>query len=246
VAFEVCNCVICGFYIIPEIKTINGKVSANWSRGKCKSCGRYAHHNCLEMSFIPSKAFLCKKIKYHLGLGGIDIVGFDCSTSVGQPPLRRQDMCLICGSDASEDNFKYTCNNDCKYSAHLQCIRVLCRVTDVELFDRGVFCCDLVEYHLKPSEVNSCGTLRVATIKEMRLSLKKRGKVKTNKYSMKRKRWLNDEVECEYCGRWYGVNEANHLGTYCPGMSSSALSQESRNYPFAQLKRFRHITWKVP
>ena len=155
-------------------------------------------------------------------------------------------MCIICGNDTSVDGFKYACRNDCKFSAHLECIRVLCRVLNIELLDRSLFYCDSVEYHLKPSEVSSCRTFNEAKVKSLRTVIKRRGKIQTHKYSMKRKRWLNDEIECEYCGRWYGANETNHLGTYCSGMSPYGLSQDSRNYPFAQLKRFRHITWKVP
>ena len=245
-SFDIHNCVICGCNIIPKIVLVNGKKSASWSRGACKSCGRYAHQNCLDKCFISSKSFICKKIRWHLGPGGIDIEGLNSNLYVGEPPIRRQHMCIICGSTTLTDSFKYVCSNECKFSAHLECIRVLCRATNIEIFDRNTFCCDLVEYHLKPSEVNSCRTFIETKIKALRTVMKRRGKIQTHRYSMKRKRWLNDEIECEYCGRWYGANETNHLGTYCSGMSSYGLSQDSRNYPFAQLKRFRHITWKVP
>jgi len=57
---------------------------------------------------------------------------------------------------------------------------------------------------------------------------------------------MNEEIECEYCGRWYGLNETNHLEVFCTAMNGVGLNDETRRYPYAKLKRFRHITWKVP
>ena len=81
---------------------------------------------------------------------------------------------------------------------------------------------------------------------QLSVTLKLRGQVNTSKYSNKRKRWLNDEIECEMCGRWYGINETNHTAEFCKDAPGSPITNRSRPYPFAHLKRFRCLTYKVP
>ena len=76
--------------------------------------------------------------------------------------------------------------------------------------------------------------------------VKTRGRVGSSTYSKKRKRWLNDEIECEFCGRWYSTEESNHLEIYCTGMFGESLTDSNKFYPFSRLKRFRHLTRKVP
>ncbi len=74
----------------------------------------------------------------------------------------------------------------------------------------------------------------------------RRGKVQTQKYNNKRKRWTNDEIQCEFCGRWYGVNESRHTAAFCAGADGDPITQRNIVYPFAFIKRFRHLTRKVP
>ena len=68
----------------------------------------------------------------------------------------------------------------------------------------------------------------------------------TSRYNNRQKRWLNDEIECEHCGRWYGVNETNHVAKYCNGAQGDPITSDNLSYPFAHLKRFKHLTMLVP
>ena len=88
--------------------------------------------------------------------------------------------------------------------------------------------------------------LHGGTWKSFRAGVIKRGKVLTSRYQKRQRRWLNDEVECEFCGRWYGVNELRHNAAYCSAASGDPITRENLPYPFAHIKRFKHLTLKVP
>ena len=155
-------------------------------------------------------------------------------------------MCLICGNSIECFGAVYFCNNNCGYSVHEKCLTVLYKALNKVIPHIEEFMCSKITHHIKPDEVTECAENDPVKMKALRAVLLHRGKINTRSYNNKRKRWMNDEIECEFCGQWYGANETNHLSSFCTGMNDLGLTEETKQYPFCQLKRFKHITWKVP
>ena len=112
--------------------------------------------------------------------------------------------------------------------------------------NRNLFSCRAIVYQIMPCEIH--GVLHGTDLSKKKLMkrIKNRGKVRTSNYRNRQKRWLNDEIECVHCGRWYGVNESRHNALYCDGADGDPLVDRNLPYPFAHLKRFKHLTLKVP
>ena len=108
------------------------------------------------------------------------------------------------------------------------------------------FNCNLVKYQLKPDEIGQINSCENSELKNWKKLMVKRGEVKSGKYLKRQRRWANDEIQCEFCGRWYGVNEIKHNAQFCVAASGQPLTERNLPYPFAYLKRFRHLTRKVP
>ena len=126
------------------------------------------------------------------------------------------------------------------------CVECLAAIMDKAIWSRRKFRCSEVVHQLKPCEVVSWQNATAADRIGLRKTILKRGKVQTAKYKKRQRRWINDEVECELCGRWYGVNELEHNAAYCSQASGEPITERNLAYPFAYLKRFKHLTRKVP
>ncbi len=158
-------------------------------------------------------------------------------------------MCLICGdTENSKSPINYKCTNKCKFYAHGQCVRIHSCILKIDITDRNAFQCSSVKYQLKPCEVQNllAVTAEKQEIKKTITRIKSRGQVNTNRYKNNMRRWVNDEIKCEFCLRTYGTNELRHNAAYCTGAAGDPIGSSNIAYPFAFLKRFRHITFKVP
>lgn len=158
-------------------------------------------------------------------------------------------MCLICGdTKSSKSPINYKCTNKCKFYAHEECVRIHSYTLKHDITDRTVFQCSSVKYQLKPCEVQNllAVTVQQAERSKFIAKIKNRGQVNTSRYKNNMRRWVNDEIKCEFCLRIYGTNELRHNAAYCTGAAGDPIGSTNIAYPFAFLKRFRHITFKVP
>ena len=236
-------CVICGFSIIPR-ETASGVTM--YDSANCLKCKRRAHRDCSFNLFMTKKSFVCNKVTRHLGVNGSELMG-PVVTSNSAPPPRRKDMCLVCGSESENaDDDWIMCVMRCGFGVHAKCLKVLCRIKGCSVVNSSEFQCSMVCYQMKPWEVEIGLHCNGGTWKSFRAGVIKREKVLTSRYQKRQRRWLNDEVECEFCGRWYGVNELRHNAAYCSAASGDPITRENLPYPFAHIKRFKHLTLKVP
>ena len=151
-------------------------------------------------------------------------------------------MCLVCG-DIIGSIESSECQKKCKFKVHSRCFSINCKLSGYD----GSFCCSMVKYQFRPSELSKVSNVVSSDdVKYLQKISKSRGRVNTAKYHGKRKRWENEEIQCEYCKKWYGLNESDHVALYCEAAIGSPITDRNRRYPFASLKRFRHISWKVP
>ena len=161
-------------------------------------------------------------------------------------PVRKSKKCLVCGDQAGEDLHVYKCVNKCNYFSHEVCVKVHAAVVNEDLYSRSEFKCETVLYQIRPDEIDDNIELEWDNLVKLSETLKLRGMVNTAKYNNKRKRWINDEIQCELCRKWYGVNEGGHSADLCRVAPGSPITDRNRPYPFAHLKRFRCMTYKVP
>jgi len=224
------TCVVCGYKFV-----ITPSSEAPVTCGKCH---RFAHARCAKNLFMDDKNFLCSKIDRHLGRNSVELFG--PKTVIREPLPRRHERCLICGDT---DDIDVLCNKNCGFGCHSMCLEYMCGIMDREEIDAAEFCCQFVEYQIMPCEVVDMMAGEVDVVKAKVL---KRGKVLSHKYNNRQKRWLNDEIECEFCGRWFGVNESRHVAQFCTGVVGDPISEANMPYPFAHIKRFKHLTRKTP
>ena len=239
-------CVICGYNIEFEVNLAGRK---NYKMAKCKKCNRGAHEKCSYNLFMSKKSFLCSKILRHLGKGSKEIFSHIMDEPLEKPnfPPRRKEMCLICGStDGRQKKNNLPCVHRCGFYAHHRCVRALGAITGQNLVNRNLFSCRAVVYQFMPCEIHGITNWPNEKRANLIKRIKQRGKVNTSRYNNRQKRWLNDEIECEHCGRWYGVNETNHVAKYCNGAQGDPITSDNLSYPFAHLKRFKHLTMLVP
>ena len=204
------------------------------------------HKKCIAGLFIKVKSFRCCLVKYHLGVDGSNIFGPVSTRSLSSVPVRSCSNCLVCGGSIANDSDNVMCIKNCGYGTHLECVKVLFDMQKINNRSLESFQCSDVIYHLKEDEVK-VGINGNRKDKDMLYKrVKTRGRVGSSTYLKKRKRWMNDEIECEFCGRWYSTEENNHFEFYCAGMFGEGLTDSNKFYPFSRLKRFRHLTRKVP
>ena len=104
------------------------------------------------------------------------------------------------------------------------------------------FCCNLISHYLKPSEVVFCAELLETDKKSVELLLKRRGRIDTSRYTSKRKRYMNPEIECVHCGEMIPINEENHVLAHCSAsFASTPVPTKDREYIFMKLKRVRRM-----
>ena len=228
----------------------------------CKKCNRLAHDSCITELFIPKKAFVCRKISRHLGeqskeiyglkeVGGYDIdIGSDDDESevhklLKPPEPRRREMCLICGDVKLARGIVIKCTEDCEFFCHNSCLKLHNMVTN-SCISENMFMCSDVLYQMRPVEVAKALSGGEVGLRKIREVLKRRGSVLSPKYNRKRKRWMNDEIQCMKCNMWYDTNEQDHVALYCRAAAGYPITDRNRSYPFAHLKRFRHLTRLVP
>ena len=156
-------------------------------------------------------------------------------------------LCEECAtlSHPSSKSYEAAKNQEVDIFLVSECLTVLRDIKGISSED-FVFECSCVTYQLKEDEVNKCLNSSRHLCREVYKTIKARGKVGSSRFEKKRKRWLNDEIVCQYCGKLYGTNEKNHLEVFCSGMYGEGLTAENSAYPFSRLKRFRHLTRKTP
>ena len=108
------------------------------------------------------------------------------------------------------------------------------------------FDCNLVEYQFRYSEVNQNCVNNGFNVGALTKIAKRRGKINSAKYSNKRKRWENDEIQCDQCGNWFGLNESDHIASFCTAANGDRISRDNLDYPYACIKRFRHLCRMTP
>ena len=197
---------------------------------------------------MTKKSFKCRFMKRHLGKGGKEIYGisgikkFDPKT-----PIRRRDMCLVCGDlvDGKFDNMFCT-KTECEFGAHLECLEAHVMVMGISMYEDDTFTCSDIKYQFRRYEVLMHSTLDVISVSKLTKIATKRGMVNSAKYSNQCKRWENDEIQCPDCNKWIDLYEKNHASCFCPAADGEPISDRNINYPFACIKRFKHITLKVP
>ena len=158
--------------------------------------------------------------------------------------MRKQCRCLVCGDDV-EKMVTWSCTLDCKFRVHEKCAFCLEAVLG-ETWSRDTFRCEHIAFQMHPHEVLSGSELNDSDVARLRSLLVSRGKVNTAKYSVKTKRWVNEEVNCRKCHRWYGLNETDHHATYCTGVVGTPLPRRDTPYLLSRCKRFRHLAFKTP
>ena len=239
-------CLVCGYYVLPNIIMNGNRKIVQYKEGECGTCKRKIHKKCIAGLFIKVKSFRCCLVKYHLGKDGGNIFGPVDTTSLSSVPAKSCSNCLVCGSSIVNYSDNVMCSKNCSYGTHLECAKVLFDMKTTSSSSLESFKCSDVIYQLKEDEVK-VGIKGNKKEKDLLYKkVKTRGRVGSSTYSKKRKRWLNDEIECAFCGRWYSTEENNHLEVYCTGMFGESLTDSNKFYPFSRLKRFRHLTRKVP
>ena len=117
--------------------------------------------------------------------------------------------------------------------------------------------CSSIEYQLKPKEIEKCirrvdgfrrgGDLCAAhlcpdNVDALRKLAKRRGKVNVKTYTVRQRRWKNEDYFCNFCKRWVSVNEVDHYESWCSGIPGTPTSSSSTVYIASRCKRFRHLT----
>ena len=225
------HCRICGYWVIGDKFTT------------CRICKKAVHTKCVEVLRIPKMSFKCSRINYFLGRNG-ELVK-DPDHAPMEPPVRKKQRCLICGDEVSK-SVSIACVLECSFSAHEDCVKCLEVIVKKPLSEDNFRCSDVI-FQMRPEQIlrgeHLCCESSVANLQNVLNSI---GRVNTAKYSMKTKRWVNEEVNCRKCHRWYGLNEADHHSTYCTGIEGTPLPRRDTPYLLSRCKRFRHISWKTP
>jgi hypothetical protein len=238
-------CVVCGYKI--EYKNSGESNSSPlWDHKICRDCGRSGHPECIKWTFIKGKTFRCRYIKRQLGKNGIELFhsGKSTMTHRGRPIVPRL-TCIICGEQIVFGDLH--CNQKCGYSAHPKCIQAHEAVLgNTEYLITEQFDCNLVEYQFRYSEIQTNVINNKINVSALTKIAKKREKINSAKYSNKRKRWENDEIQCDDCGQWFGLNESDHIASFCTAAKGDPISKDNLDYPYACIKRFRHLCRKTP
>ena len=208
----------------------------------CRICKKPSHTYCVDAIRVPRGSFKCSRVTYFLGKGGALMK--DPERAPSKPPIQKKQRCLVCGDDVTETSV-WHCTLKCEFKAHDKCVSFLADVLDKNL-TKDTFCCSDVSYQFRPDEVENDVMPGSIAVKAWRSKLLARGSVNTAKYSVKTKRWVNEEVNCRFCHRWYGLNEADHHSTYCKAISGTPVPRRETPYLLSRCKRFRHISWKTP
>ena len=239
-------CLICGYFVKPTIVMSGGrKVVLYNGHGECGTCKRKIHKKCIAGLFLKTKSFRCCLVKYHLGKDAVNMFG-PAGQPTEQAPGILHSQCLVCGQELGNTVSRLMCSRDCNFGVHVDCMAVVSEIVGDNCRNESEFVCDKVVYQLKKEEVDKWNSCNATARRDLSRLVRMRGRVGSNRSSRKRRRWLNDEIECEFCGKWYSSDEKNHFEVHCTGMVGDGLTDENRAYPFSRLKRFRHLTRKVP
>ena len=85
-------------------------------------------------------------------------------------------------------------------------------------------------------------SIDLGSIRALKKLAKPRGKVKVEKYTVRQRRWENEDYFCNFCYRWVGVDERDHFESWCKGIPGIPTSSSSTVYIASRCKRFRHLT----
>ena len=222
------------------------RICGYWVHGDkfvtCKICKKASHVKCVDVLRIPKMSFKCSRVNYFLGRDAELLK--DPGIAPLEPPVLKKHRCLVCGENINARP-SIACTLQCSYRAHVDCIKCLEAIIGASL-NNDKFKCNDVIFQMRPEQVLRGQELQTSSVVSLRDVLKLNGKVNTAKYTVRTKRWLNEEVNCRKCHRWYGLNETDHHATYCTGIQGTPLPRRDTPYMLSRCKRFRHISWKTP
>ena len=148
---------------------------------------------------------------------------------------------MICSDDVEGSESLKCKKADCGYGAHEACAAVLADLNGVKLCSSR-FCCEDVNYYIKPSEVDELAESSVENLKSIRTRVTKRGVINTKLYTPKRKRYQNPNLICRRCGETIGINEEDHLLAYCSAsFASTPIPTRDFEYVSTKFKRIRRM-----
>ena len=186
-------------------------------------------------------SFHCRDISRPLSKPGIEI---EVANSEIKRPCRLDEKCLVCGDELNQDANQHIlrCSEDaCGYGAHESCMAVLAKVNGSSLLSDS-FCCNNVNFYIKPSEIRKLVNCSEIQFTQLKKAVIRRGVVDYKKYTPKRKRYLNPDIECDKCGKIIGINEEDHVLTHCSASSvGTPVPTRDFEYSFSKLKRLRRI-----
>ena len=125
------------------------------------------------------------------------------------------------------------------HGAHESCAAALSKLNE-RLLNSLNFCCNDVNYYLKPDEVSKLLNSGVAELARLKTALKSRGRINYKLYTPRRKRYANPDVTCEKCGETIGITECNHNERYCtaPGLGTPIPTRDYE-YIESRIRRAR-------
>jgi hypothetical protein len=233
---------MCGHELDLETLKSQGRILKSTDICSCKKCKRQAHRECVDKQFLVRSAFICSNISRFLGKDAIEL---QPKTVILAKPIREDMKCLICGDACyGADQDRLNCDvKGCCYGVHESCAAILSRVNG-GLLDAAIFNCNQVNYYLKPAEVRGLVLNDVPSEwDEIKLILRARGTIRHEKYTPKRKRYENPDIECNKCGEKVNINEPDHELAYCNARyAGTPVPTRDYEYVMHKAKRLRRLT----
>ena len=225
------KCRICGFEVDGNAKK---------EIVKCVKCSALCHNTCVAKLFLKKSSFACDSISRHLGKGGSEVPGPSGPRPL--PPLRRIQMCLVCGDKAIAGcEGVWMCSEKCNFVVHERCMKLSVKLGGGVGSSMDGFKCEDVKFQIRPHEVEVCmkAGCENSVIERVTRLVKARGRVNVLGYNNYTKRYLNEDLKCNLCGRMVGLNERDHLMRYCSSVEASPITERNQNYPMSRVKRLR-------
>ena len=178
------------------------------------------------------------------GIESLGPISLGCTIEL---PKLKSERCLVCGVSSIDPLAPmYNCVNECKFIVHKNCLEAHAKAVGADMYDRSLFVCNDGRFQFRRTEILLYSALDQSSVKQLIIISNKRGFVDSAKYSNQCKRWENEEIQCEHCRVWYDMYGRDHIARFCCKAAGEPITERNMNYPFACIKRFKHVNWKVP
>ena len=207
---------------------------------KCKVPHRVIHAHCASKLSLQKRSFVCNKISEFLvpaERGGSEV---HWKSNLTKVESLAEFLCVICGEATGGygvrndsrikrfDDNTISCRHaedserPCTFRVHEKCWKFHGELTETTT----VYECKEVKFQMRPETIKSVTGSSIVCRKDKLENLRRTGKLQ-KQVDKRKRRYVNADLECDFCGEVVPLHQRNQLLQFCRGIKVTPVVPES-------------------